>query len=624
MPTETTVQHKGTQAQPKIDERLVDAGSDFVTVAQSLSTEQAKILMQLVAPLDRATGPLRIGFFSTRQTDRAPILEHLVRPAATRKVRTPEHRKVVGLRIDASAVPEGMLPWHFLIFSVIELLSESALLSERSTLSEMRNEISRLIRMYRREPADAVQPAITFAKRFQMSFPKLVLNTVSLSNSVLLIVLDKVDDADPQDAIQWLEAAQYFCNAPGSAVLLPVNELALVAKLNVGAIAANGREILSKWVTKRVEYSTQPAAIDRSAGLAPREEMRPAPTRESTKPGSSSRFHQTDVPTASATILRDALQPDLEAIVNVTKQWRATMQAVLRRTDEGVPGAISAALVAKIIALRAVAPLLFDTARYDAASLVSLERAAHGDTSSTTYGDWGVQVSKHPRLIGIFKAEPEFSSVDLRELSTALRLANSVDELAVRESSEETLLHIQQNRSGRSSAAMSTAQNLWQAASDVETHFLLSPVFVATAGAGAAVFLMDRLSKLVVQTLVNPAEGGWLRPDMLSSNAFSGSIVASAVSVGAELFGLLLAILIAVFWGEMRKQALHSISLGLVIGALASNLFDRLAYGNVLNYVHISNLPIFNLAHVALLLGALLLAFSIIRSTMTPETSRTA
>ena len=137
---------------------------------------------------------------------------------------------------------------------------------------------------------------------------------------------------------------------------------------------------------------------------------------------------------------------------------------------------------------------------------------------------------------------------------------------------------------------------------------------ISTAGAGAGVFLIDRVSKLLIQALVNPLAGGWIRPEVLPLNAQTGGLLAGGLAVGAEIFGLALAILIAVFWGGLRRQALHSISLGLIIGALASNLFDRIAYGNGLNYVHIADLPIFNLAHIALLAGALLLAFSIVRN----------
>ncbi len=629
MPTDTSVPHKGPQTQPKIDDHLADAGTDFVSLANSLTPDQVRILTQLVTPLDRATTPLRIGFFATRQTDRAAILEHLVRPAATRKVRTPEHRKVVGLRIDAATVPEGMLPWHYLVFNVIELLGESALLSERSALSELRNEISRLIRMYRRDPAVAEQPAVAFAKRFQTQFPKLVTNTISLSNSVLLIVLDRVDDSAPQDAIQWLEASQYFCNAPGCAVLLSVNEPAMAAKLNLGANSANGRDILGKWVTKRIDYSTQAATIENPGTGAPgvpaadRTESRAAPARDTTpKGGAQSRLHQTDVPTASASIIRDALQPDMNAIVRATSQWRVTMQAVLRRTDEGVPGVITATLIAKLVALRAVAPSLFETARYDAAALIGLERAAHGDTSSPANTEWGEQVGKHPRLLGIFKAEPEFSSIDTRELATAMRLTNSSDEVALREAAaEEEPLQIRKNRPNRGESSPARAQGLQAASENVETHFLLSQAFIATAGTGVAIFLIDRVSKLLIQALVNPLAGGWISPEVMPASAVAGGVLSVGLATGVEFFGLVLAILIAVFWGSLRRQTMHLVSLGLIIGALASNLFDRIAYGNVLTYAHIANLPGFNLAHIALLAGALLLGITIARNALTPKTA---
>ncbi len=620
MPADTSAQRKtpGAQVQPKIDDRLADAGTDFVQLAQSLTPDQARILTQLVAPLDRATVPLRIGFFTSRQSDRAVILEQIVRPAETRKVRTPEHHKVVGLRIDATVVPEGMLPWHYLVFSIIELLTESALLSERSTLSELRNEMNRLIRTYRREPASADQSAVIFAKRFQSLFPKLVTNTILLSNSVLVVVLDKIDDAEATDVLQWLEASQYFCNSPGCAVILAANETAVVAKLNIAGNNANGRDILSKWVSKRVEYSTQPATIERPGTMAAPLERRPVPVRESpTKGGSQSRLHQTDVPTAAATIIRDALQPDVNAIVYTTSQWRATMQALLRRTDEGLASSISGALVAKLVSLRAIAPELFNLARYEGTLLIALERAAHGDTSSQSYGEWGKQVGRHPRLLGLFTAEPEFSSMDQRELATALRLTNTSEEFTQREAAaqQEVPLQLRSNRPDR--ATGSSARKANGSLPIAETNFLLSQTFLATGGAGAAVFMIDRIGKLLVQAFTNPLAGGWIRAEVAMGTS---TLMTLGVSLGAELIGLVLAVMIVIFWGAARKQVLHSVSLGLIIGSLASNLFDRIAYGNVLDYVHIEGIPGFNLAHLSLIAGAALLAYSVLRNIASPAT----
>jgi lipoprotein signal peptidase len=611
MQTRTTVQRDVSRSDSKLDTHLSDAASEFLVLAQSLTPEQARALNQVVSPLDRTTGPVRIGLFSPRQADRNTLVEYLVRPVASRKVRTPEHRKVVALRIDASSLPVGMQPWHNLIMSVIELLSESALPTERATLSELRNEISRLIRTSQREPAAAQQPAIAFVRRFQASFPKLVLNTVSLANSVLLIVLDRVDEVEPKDTAQWLEASKYFCGVPGCSILLTASEPALIAKLNLSEENVNGRELLSAWVTRRVEFPPPPVIAH--AIVSPVHETSTAPAGRDKTAGIA---RQNDVPMACANVIRDALQPDVTAIVNSTAQWRLAMHAVVRRSEEGLGGSISGTLIAKLVALRAVAPTLYDAARYDAQLLPSLERAAHGDSSSDSYDEWISQVAQHPRLAGIFAADPSFASVDLRDLATALRLTNSGDETAISKAASEVTVGDGNGSAvvGAMESAGAVAHSLLAAAQAAEDRFFVSPALVATAVSGAGVFFFDRIVKLIIQTALQQSGavlmGGFIKPEFLPPG---GSVWSGGLGVGTEFFGLALAILIAWFWGSTRKESDHAISLGLIIGALASNLFDRLAYGSVLNYFHLANLPVFNLSHVALLLGALLLAITLLR-----------
>jgi lipoprotein signal peptidase len=139
---------------------------------------------------------------------------------------------------------------------------------------------------------------------------------------------------------------------------------------------------------------------------------------------------------------------------------------------------------------------------------------------------------------------------------------------------------------------------------------------MTTGFVAASVFLLDRIAKLLIQSTWQPGQsllGGLIQPEYLSAQTITGNPFGGGLAVGAELFGLALAVLIALFWGGARQQRSHSVSLGFIIGALASNLFDQLAYGAVFNYLHVANLPTFSLAHAALLLGALLLAYSLLR-----------
>jgi signal peptidase II len=60
------------------------------------------------------------------------------------------------------------------------------------------------------------------------------------------------------------------------------------------------------------------------------------------------------------------------------------------------------------------------------------------------------------------------------------------------------------------------------------------------------------------------------------------------------------------------KNTLNSAS-ALLLGGAISNLIDRLRFGYVVDYIEISSLPVFNLADVAIILGAVLLLVTAFR-----------
>ena len=613
MPTDTPVQHSTPQSEPKVNVRLADNAQDYATPAQTLTPDQSRVLDQLLAPLDKVNTAIRIGFFTRRMADRNVLIDFLARPTGARRVRTPEHRKVLCMRLDALATPDGVQPWQYLTLSIIESLTEVALPNERIALNELRNEVNKLIRLLRRDPAAAEQPALVYARHFQTAIPKLILNIVSLTNSVFLVILNQVDEVDAMASAQWLEASQYFCNVPGCTVLLAADENELVDKLNRSSEGADGVAMLKKWVTRRVDFSSA-AATPRPVSPVAATPAEPAPAvekaRAGTKPGRSE-----DVPATSARIIRDTLQPDTAAVEKALAQWHVAMHAVIRRAEQGLGGSISATLIAKLVSLRALAPTLYDAARYDAQMLIALERASKGDESSEVYAEWSTQTVQHPKLPALFAMEPSFTNFDMRDLATALRLTNADDVLSATGMDTGTLRvpagNERAQKNGKTLAE--PAQRLRAAARNAENNIVVTPALLYTGLFAALVFLVDRIVKLLIQSLSGGAQGALISPEYLNASAASGNIWSGGLGIGAELFGLALAILIALFWGGARRRSAHAISLGLIVGALASNLFDRLAYSSILNYVHLANLPVFNLSHVALLIGALMMAWSLLR-----------
>ena len=625
MPTDSTVQHSETQPEPQVGIHSTDATKDSAlaqsSAAQVLTADQLRVLDQLLAPLDRANIAVRVGFFGKRMADRNLLLDYLGRPSGVRRVRTPEHHKVVSMRLDALNIPEGLQPWHYLTLSAIEVLTESALPNERMALNELRIEANRLIRIVRRDQAAAELPALAFARHFQSAFPRLVQNTISLTNSVLLIILNQVDEVEPASAAQWLEASQYFCATAGCAVLLSADEKILVDLLNRSTEGAEGNTLLKEWVTHRVNLSggaaqprpAMPTTQSQQVKSQAVELIDTAP-RSPAHPVSRRSTHGTDVPASSARIIREVLSPNTAEIQKVMAQWHIAMQAVIRRAEQGLGGSISATLIAKLVSLHALAPALYDTARYDAQMLLAIERASKGDESSDAYPEWISQVNHQPRLVTLFSMDPSFSNFDLRDLATGLRLTSSDDVMtAVALDAPSIDLAHSSGHARKAVAEMAAVQSTMPEEPTDATQLAFSPTLATTVLVAAAVFLIDRVVKLIVQSMPIAPSGAFIRPEYLVANMASGDLWRGGLGVGAELFGLVLAIMIAIFWGNTRRQAGHDFGLGLVIGALASNLFDRLVYGSVLNYAHLPGLPVFNLSHVAVVAGGLMIAWSLLR-----------
>lgn len=78
---------------------------------------------------------------------------------------------------------------------------------------------------------------------------------------------------------------------------------------------------------------------------------------------------------------------------------------------------------------------------------------------------------------------------------------------------------------------------------------------------------------------------------------------------------LILLVILLRYWEQTKVGNLkHKISLALIIGGAVGNIYDRLAYGNVIDfldfYVGSYHWPSFNVADSSICVGAALLAFS--------------
>ncbi len=578
----------------------------------SLTPGESRAARQLLARFDRLDSGGVIGLIGPRSCGKSTLLNAILAPASGRRIRTPDHRKVVGVIVDAGAMSssDAKSPWQHLVLNVLELLASHAMPTERKLINELRSELLRVARPSSRADADSRLAVAAFAHHFRTAYPRLVMNVFTLSNAVLVVGIDHLDRAPAGQVTEWLEAANYFLNAPGCAVVACADDAALIAKLQQDAghtggqqdnlLPAAGEALLDKWLPQR---ETIEVLITPFATAPPPRTSPDLPTAsQSTEPRNQ------NIPPACMHIITSGLQPDRRLIEVAASNWHAAMQAIVKRAEDRVGNSVSSTVIAKLVTLQALSPQLFDAGRYNARLLVTLEQQLRGETHAAPDDDWYGAVSQHPALKSLLTSNPPLSALSLPDLAAALRLTYTGQDTEPRRPTEAAI-RAPAITVNRATEIIVAPASLPAPDTHLQPFALGLPAWVSAIVAGG-VFIADRLAKLLVVAV---------QPAAMHNSMAGATATSSAFAVGAELFGVALCALILLFWGGARPQRLYSISLGCILGALASNLFDRLAYGHVLNFVHIANLPVFNLSHVALLAGAILLALSLLRNGLSRE-----
>ncbi len=130
-------------------------------------------------------------------------------------------------------------------------------------------------------------------------------------------------------------------------------------------------------------------------------------------------------------------------------------------------------------------------------------------------------------------------------------------------------------------------------------------------------FLLDQMIKYIV--LLNMTFGKTIPiiPDFFSFTLVKNTGVAFSLFAGSQIPLILLSFLIfIVLWCYIKKQnqTIYSIiSFGLILGGMFGNLVDRIFQKGVIDYFDFQilgyNAPIFNLADICVVIGALLFIF---------------
>lgn len=547
-----------------------------------LAGEQSQALQALLIALDAPASRKAIGLFGARGSGKSTLIAQLDK--GLRSPRTPAHRRVVCAAINAANLPSDLAPWQRLIFAVLDKLAQQP--GATSTIDDLRDELNELVQHEQHNDDSATLAAAAFAHHFRAAFAGLINSTITLSNSTFVIAIDNLDKCSAGQAMELLESSKYFLNAMNCATLIAADETALH-----GRLGDEGRELLYKWLTERIDLRG-PAFKQPAQAEQPR-------VKQSPKPIAS------DIPAASVQVLVGALGDDRYGIERAGEYWRSAMRGLAKRNADGHRSGINGPMIAKLCALRVMSPALFDAARFDAPLLGNLERRARSVRPTEGRDEWAATMEEDPRLLNLFKSSPSFIGVEIRDVATALRLAQAGDGESVEMHSAAALPNM--TIIGATPANVPASAGEARAANHARGAAARPQIFTAGIWAilsiAAGAFIIDRLGKLFAQG--NPLLGNLAQPAPLN-------LVNNGLAIAAELTGLAICLLIVAFYGAQGRSMAQSTAFGLIIGGMTANLFDRIAYGTVMNYIHIGSLPIFNLAHVAMLAGAVILAYNIL------------
>lgn len=144
-----------------------------------------------------------------------------------------------------------------------------------------------------------------------------------------------------------------------------------------------------------------------------------------------------------------------------------------------------------------------------------------------------------------------------------------------------------------------------------------------------AVFVLDRLSKQwIIHHIISGQEITIIPRFFHLSHVYNNGAAFSLFSdtpspekVRWMLIGfsiIAIAIVLVVFWRAGRRVSLTSIALALVLGGAIGNLYDRLAYRYVIDFLAFNifgyHYPDFNLADSCIVIGAGLLLIEVFRA----------
>ena len=106
------------------------------------------------------------------------------------------------------------------------------------------------------------------------------------------------------------------------------------------------------------------------------------------------------------------------------------------------------------------------------------------------------------------------------------------------------------------------------------------------------VFIIDRATKLI----------------FFDSSSLNTGAAFSILQGYIWLF-ILIAVIVSLVIIFYRNETKYQLGMGILLGGTLGNLIDRIFYGGVIDFIRIYTIPLFNLADVSNIIGALMIIY---------------
>ena len=134
------------------------------------------------------------------------------------------------------------------------------------------------------------------------------------------------------------------------------------------------------------------------------------------------------------------------------------------------------------------------------------------------------------------------------------------------------------------------------------------------------VFVLDRIAKIAVANNMSYGQSMDILPRIFHLTLVLNNGTAFGLFKGANaaLAILSVVVIMLILFYVLKNKAMgfaNSLALGLILGGALGNLFDRVKFGYVIDFLDFRVWPVFNIADSAITIGTCLLAWSILRQT---------